>query len=225
MGSIFLAAAFFLGIHLFLSGTSLRDRLVARMGERAYLGLFSVLSLAGIVWLCYAWAQAPPAPPLWQSGELRGVAHIWMLTAFLFAVVGLTTPSPTAVGGEARLEGSEPAQGILRITRHPFLWGVALWAAYHVLVNPDPPSLVFFGSFGALALAGTRSIDAKRRAKHGERWDRFEAVTSNVPFGAIASGRNRLAQGELPAWRLSLALVLYVTMLLLHPTLFGVSAL
>ena len=223
MSFIFLAALFFVGIHLFVAGTSVRDRLVGRLGERGYLGLFSLLSFLGIAWLCAAWARTVPAAPLWNGAVLRPVVLVVMFFAFQLVAIGLTTPSPTATGGERVLESEEPARGILRVTRHPFLWGVTLWGLCHVLVNPDPPALLFFGAFLLLALSGPFSIDAKRRRRFGERWDRFAAVTSNLPFGAIASGRNRLALGELGAWRVALGVALYAGLLFLHPMLFGVS--
>src|SRR5262245_10865182 len=129
MGSLVLAAAFFVGIHVFVSGTSLRGTIVSRIGERAFLGAFSLASLAGIVWLSRAYASAPWVG-LWQPpAGLRVVALVLVPLAFVFVVVGLTTPSPTVVGGEARAlaDRADPARGILRVTRHPFLWGVALW--------------------------------------------------------------------------------------------------
>jgi uncharacterized membrane protein len=221
--SIALAALFFVGVHLLVAGTGARDRLVALLGEQGYQGAFSLLALAGIVWLCVAWAGAPPAVPQWSGVSLRPVVWVLMLIAFAFVAIGLTTRSPTATGGEGSLEGDEPARGILRITRHPFLWGVAIWSACHAAVNPDLPSLVFFGSLLLLAVLGPRSIDAKRRRKHGERWDRFAAVTSNVPFAAIVGGRNRLAVREIGGWRVGLAVVLYVAFLGAHPLLFGAS--
>ena len=225
MISIALAALFFVGLHLLVAGTRVRDRLVDVLGESGYMGAFSLAAIAGIVWLCISWAGSPPAAPQWNLAFLRPVVLVLMFVAFAFVVIGLTTPSPTVTGGEGQLEGDEPAQGILRITRHPFLWGVALWGACHVAMNPDPPSLLFFGSLLVLAALGPLSIDAKRRRKHGERWDRFAAVTSNVPFAAIVAGRNRLALGEFGGWRIGLAVVLYAVFLGAHPMLFGTSPL
>jgi uncharacterized membrane protein len=225
MLQILLAALFFVGIHLFVSGTGLRDRIVGVIGELGFQGVFSVASLAGIVWLSMSWSGADAAAPLWNGAALRPVVIALTFVAFLFAAIGLTTPSPTATGGEGQLDSDEPARGILRVTRHPFLWGVALWGLCHVLVNPDPPSLVFFAAFLVLALTGPASIDRKRARKHGERWEKFAAVTSNVPFAAIAAGRNRLALGELGLWRIALAVVLYGLFLTFHPLLFGAAAL
>jgi uncharacterized membrane protein len=145
--------------------------------------------------------------------------------AFAFVVIGLTTPSPTATGGESRLELDEPAQGMLRVTRHPFLWGVALWAALHVALNGNSASLVLFGSLLLLALIGPLLIDAKRQRAYGPQWERFAAVTSNVPFAAILAGRNRLRLGEIGAWRFVATLVAWAATVLLHPWLFSAPAL
>lgn len=225
MTTIFLAAVFFVGIHLLVAGTGLRDRLVEVLGERGYLGLFSLLAFAGIVWLSRSFAGAAPHAPWWNGSGIRPVVSVLMFFAFQFVAIGLTTPSPTATGGEGALETEDPAKGMLRITRHPFLWGVAIWGLCHLLVNPDAPSFLFFGSLLLLAVLGPLSIDGKRKRKHGERWERFAGVTSNVPFAAIGAGRNHLALGEVGLWRIALGIALYAAFLALHPWLFGVSPL
>jgi uncharacterized membrane protein len=64
-------------------------------------------------------------------------------------------------------------------------------------------------------------IDARKRMALGEDWKRFAAVTSNIPFGAIAAGRNRFVAGEI-GWRvLIVAAVAYVALLAVHGALFG----
>jgi uncharacterized membrane protein len=59
MVSLVAAAVFFDGIHFFISGTSLRGKIVGVIGERPFQGVFSLMSLIGIVWLsrAYRWAQ------------------------------------------------------------------------------------------------------------------------------------------------------------------------
>lgn len=225
MGSLFTACAFFLGIHVVISGSPLRAVIVGRIGERAYVGLFSLLSIAGLAWLVRAYARADRIG-LWNPPVvLRWAAPALVLIAFVFVVIGLTTPSPTAAGGESRLDVAEPAQGMLRITRHPFLWGVAVWAATHLALNGDAASVALFGSLLVLALIGPLLIDAKRRHRFGPKWERFAAMTSNVPFGAIIGGRNTLRAGEIGAWRIVAALAVWAALLIAHPWLFGVPAL
>jgi NnrU protein len=58
VASLFLAALFFDANHFFISGTELRGKIVGLIGERRYQGLFSLMSLIGIVWLSRAYGQA-----------------------------------------------------------------------------------------------------------------------------------------------------------------------
>jgi len=104
------------------------------------------------------------------------------------------------------------------------MWGIALWAAVHLLARGDVASLLFFGGFLILALAGTALIDARKADTLGEEWARFAAVTSNVPFSAIVEGRNRFSAREIGARRIVVGLVLYAIVLAIHPWLFGVRA-
>jgi uncharacterized membrane protein len=219
--SLVLAAAFFVGIHVGIAGTRVRDRLAARLGEQGYLGLFSLASIGGLIWLTTAYADAPYVPLWGPLPGLRPLALPVVLLGFVLVVVGLTTPSPTVVGGEKTLEAAEPATGIQRITRHPFLWGVAIWAAMHFVVNGNARALVLFGAMLFLGLYGPVSIDAKRARRFGAAWARYAAVTSNVPFLAIAQGRNQLRLGEIGWGRVAFAVVAFAAVLLLHPLMFG----
>ncbi|MDB5427742.1 MAG: hypothetical protein JWR43_1717, partial [Phenylobacterium sp.] len=130
-----------------------------------------------------------------------------------------------SVRQEGALEKPDVVRGMLRITRHPFLWGVAIWAAGHVLVKGDAASIVLFGSMLLLALVGTASIDAKRRRALGAKWEAFAAQTSSVPFAAIVQGRQRLDIGEIGWWRIALAVAVWALLAWAHPYLFGVRAL
>jgi uncharacterized membrane protein len=195
----------------------LRDALTGKLGEGRYRGLFALASLIGLAWVIYAYRRAPLIPTWGLLLGLRQAAYVLVLIAFLFAVIGIMTPSPTRVGMESRLD-PETARGMVRITRHPFLWGVGLWAATHLVVNGDVASLILFGTLLVLAMGGTAAIDAKRRRKFAERWQRFAEATSSVPFAAIARGGNRLAPAlaEIGPWRIIAALVLYGVAFYLH---------
>jgi len=171
-----------------------------------------------------AYARAP-FYYLWSPlAALRPIAYVLVLVAFLFIVIGLATPSPTRVAMEAKLaKGGDAATGIVRITRHPFLWGVALWALVHLVMNGDLASFILFGSLLLLALGGGASIDAKRRRRFGDQWQKFAAATSNVPFAAIAAGRNRLgpALAEIGVLRPLIAVAVFALVFVLHGRLFG----
>lgn len=226
MLELWAAAAFFLGIHLIVAGSGLRDRIVGMIGEKPYLGLFSLASIGGIVWLSMAYNAA-----LTGANPLYWVAPLWalhlsplvILVAALFAVIGITTANPTAVGAEALAADPDTVKGMLRITRHPFLWGVTIWAGWHVLINGDQASIIFFGTLALLALLGTFSIDDKRERKMGEAWRDFASKTSNPPFLAIVAGRNSLKLGELGWWRILAALIVFAALFYGHLWAFGVS--
>jgi uncharacterized membrane protein len=229
MVSLICAAAFFVLLHLLVSGTRVRDVLTGLVGQGPYMGLFSLASVAGLAWLGFAFASARSAPwnlAYWDvTPATRWVQLIAMLAAMLLVVPGLTTPNPTSVAQEGALDRPDVVKGMLRITRHPFLWGVAVWAAGHLLVNGDRASLVLFGSLLVLALFGTASIDGKRRRALGDKWNSFAAQTSNVPFGAILAGRQTLEIVEIGWWRILLAVVIYAALAVGHPYAFGAPAL
>jgi uncharacterized membrane protein len=213
------ASAIFLLIHFGVSGSRLRDALVARLGDASYRGAFSLASLLGIVWVVYAYRHAPSVPTWGVLIGLRPAAYVLMFVAMLFVVIGIATPNPTSVGMESQLaQGSGGVRGIVRITRHPFLWGVALWALVHLMINGDLASLILFGSLLALSFGGTLSIDAKRRRICGERWPSFAQATSNAPFAAIAAGRNQLGSAltEIGVWRPLAAALVYAIVFYLH---------
>jgi len=222
IGHLLLAAALFLLTH-YVASTPARAKLVAALGNHAYLGVYSLVAFATLGYLVWAYYRAPFAG-LWYAPALRHVPLMVMPIAFFLIASALMTRNPTAVMQEQVLKTAEPARGILRITRHPLMWGIALWAASHMLARGDAAALVFFGTFLLLALTGTVLIDRRKRAALGEDWRRFAAVTSNVPFAAIVQGRNQLKVGEIGWSQPGAALALYALVLWLHPLLFGARA-
>ena len=222
------AAAVFLLIHFVISGTRLRDAIVGVIGQGPYMGLFSLASVGALTWTGFAYGAARhgPDPVYWAATPATKWIQLGVtLLAFLLAVPGLLTPNPTSVRQEGALDRPDVAKGMVRITRHPFLTGVALWAAGHLLVNGDLASLILFGTLLLLAVFGTTSIDAKRRRALGEKWDAFARQTSATPFVAIAQGRQTLNLGEIGWWRIALALAIWAVLVWAHPMLFGVSPL
>ncbi len=227
MPMLIAAAAVFLAIHLLISGTRVRDGIVAIVGENAYQGLFSLASLGIIIWLAVAYNQAQAGaddPVLYTSAiAVRHMALPIVLLAFLIGAPGLMMANPTAVRGEKAAAKAETVRGILRVTRHPFLWGVAIWSAFHLSANGDAASVILFGTFLVLSVLGTFSIDAKRKRKLGPEWNSFAEKTSNVPFAAIIRGRNHFVALEYFDWRFFVAILLFTIILMAHARIFGVS--
>jgi len=215
--TLFLACAVFLATH-FASSTPLRTVAVDAIGEKAWIGLYTVVSFATIGWMVWAYNRTP-VQPLWEGWRLAPA--ILMPFAFLLIVGGLLTRNPTAVGQAKALKSDEPARGVLRITRHPVMWAFMLWALAHILAQGELKSTLFFGTFLVLAGLGAALIDARKARTLGEDWTRFEALTSYLPFAAIAQGRNRLAWSEI-GWRNpAIGLALYAVFFWFHPQLFG----
>jgi uncharacterized membrane protein len=102
--------------------------------------------------------------------------------------------------------------------------GVALWSLIHMAANGDLASLLFFGAMAGVSIAGTASIDAKRRRSLGpEIWDSFAQQTSIVPFLAILQGRAPWRPAALGWWRPASGAAAYALMLGGHAHIIGVS--
>ena len=218
MTSLVAATAAFLLTH-FVSSTPLRERLVAALGEWPYRGLYSVVAFVTLGWMIWAYAAAP-REPLWSG--VREAPLLLMPLAFVLIACGYWR-NPTMVGADRLLKSEDPARGIIRITRHPIMWGIMLWSAAHVLARGDLRAGVFFGGFFVLAALGTLLMDARKRSdpRLDSDWSRFAAVTSHVPFVAIAQGRNRIVWREIGWLRPAIGIALFVAALLLHPWLSG----
>jgi len=148
-----LGLVIFLGTHSFSMARERRIALIGRIGEGPYKGLYSLLSLAGVVLISIGYGQYRASgyvpvwdPPVWT----RHLALLLVLIAFICFVA-------------AYLPGHIKA-GL----KHPMLAGVKIWAFAHLIANGDLGSILLFGSF--LAWAVLARISAKRRdvaAQHG----------------------------------------------------------
>jgi len=220
MTNLVVAAALFLGIHLLVSGTKLRDLITAKIGEKLYVPLFALASLGAIIWMCIAYAAASAANTvLFDAGPgLRAFGVVVLAASFALVVPGVLRGNPTSAGQE-----KAPIGGVLRITRHPFLCGVALWAGFHLMAAGTLAATIFFATFLLLATLGTSAIDGKVQRRSPADWHKIAAETSVVPFVGIAEGRNRLIAPEIFDWRFSVATVIFAGLLYFHSALFGVA--
>jgi len=214
---LYFATAAFLAAH-FVTSTPLRPALVRSVGEKAYIGLYSLAAFATLGWMIWAYSRAEPRP-LWPG--LRLIPALVMPFAFTLLACGLLARNPTLVGADRLLKSPDPARGIIRVTRHPIMWGLMLWAGAHILARGEANALVFFGGFLALALVGTLAMDERKARALGEDWRRFAAVTSHLPFGAIAAGRNRFDAREI-GWRNpAIGIAAFAAFFAAHTWLFG----
>jgi uncharacterized membrane protein len=222
------ATVLFVAGHFLLSGRAPRRAMTEFLGPQGYRIAYSVVALAAFVWMLRGYAAAPVVT-LWDPPTLLAwVPLVVMPVALLLAICGVTTPSTTVVGGEALLSNPgvhDVAPGIQRVTRHPFLWGTALWAVSHLAVNGTAADVILMGGVLVLSLGGMRHIDLRREIALGAAWGPVALTTSALPFAALATGRTTMDWQGIGWWRPALALALYAALLFLHPMIFGVSAL
>ena len=124
-----------------------RDRMVAKIGQWPWMGLFSLIAILGLVLIVkgYELARYDPvviySPPMW----LRYVANLLLVPVFPLLVA-------------AYLPGR-----IQTATKHPMLIATKLWASAHLLANGMLADVVLFGGF--LAWAVVDRISMKRRTQ------------------------------------------------------------
>lgn len=221
-GELAAAAALFVGVHFLLSSMPVRSRLIGWVGPRGYLALYSIIALALFAWMLWSFRLAPYFF-VWGSPEwARMIAFAVMPISLMLITAGYLTPNPSAVLGDSVLKRDDPAPGIFKVTRHPVMLGIALWASAHLLANGNVAGILLFGSLLVLAVGGIAHIERRRRTSGDPAWQRLTAVTSIVPFGAIIARRNRFAFTVLDWTRLALGLALYAALLYFHGPAFGV---
>ncbi len=146
MGILIIGLVVFFAIHSVAIVTpSWRDRMVDRIGEWPWKGLYSVVALAGFVLIVWGYGLAKQIPymvylpPVWlRHGSL-------ILLVFVFPLM---------------LAAYFPGR-IKAVTKHPMLAATKIWAFGHLLSNGGLADVVLFGSFLIWAVADRISL--KRR--------------------------------------------------------------
>jgi uncharacterized membrane protein len=186
------------GGHLLLSHGGIRERLRRRLSPRGFNGVYSLVALAAFWYLLTAYFYHRHAGPMiWDLRTSAPVVHLVeaiMLVSFFLLFASFAAPSPASMDPRGKFE----VTGLMRITRHPFLMGAALFGIAHCIPNGWPSDLAFFGGFAVFALAGAYHQDArKRREAPPERRPFFEQ-TSILPFAAILHGKQPPRLRDLP---------------------------
>jgi uncharacterized membrane protein len=118
--------------------------------------------------------------PLWTLGEAGWVVAtlLMWLGAILFAGSFIGNPAlPGTRGPRGRT-----ATGVMAITRHPMMWGFAIWAVVHMMMVATPKALILDFAILFLALVGSMMQDRKKQALLGEDWHDWSAQTAFFPF-------------------------------------------
>jgi uncharacterized membrane protein len=193
-----------------------RPWLDARLGPGGFTLAYSALSLGVLAWLIGAAGRAPTVI-LWDWAPWQNhVVLAAMVPVCLLLGLALGRPNPFSFGG-ARNAAFDPARaGIVRLTRHPLLLALAIWAAAHLAPNGDLAHVLLFGTFAAFAVVGGRLVDRRKARVLGAEGARLYLLSREAPVLAAFAGRET-------GLRLALGGFLYLGLLWLHPVLFGVS--
>jgi len=215
------AAVAFVGTHFLLSHP-LRRPLVAALGERAFLGVYSLVAAVTLAALAWSFSVAPITTPLWPVGTtLWAVVTIVMLLASVL-LMGSVIRNPALPTGGAPGPAPEAARGVFAITRHPMMWAFALWGLCHAAVFPVAKSIVIATAIVVLALVGAALQDRKKEQLQPDVWRSWEAKTSYWPFAALAAHRARL--GGFGVHDLAGGLVIWLAATWAHIPVAGVAA-
>ena len=204
--SLLAAAIFFVGSHFAMSHP-FRPALVRRYGERGFLGIYSLVSLVTFIWMVLAFRATPEhGAPLWAGYDevSWAIASVLTLVA-LVLFLGSFRGNPALPNPAGTMALPRPPHGVFRVTRHPMMWGFALWAIAHILIAPTARTLVLAGAILILALLGAHLQDRKKEVLLGEGWVQWESQTTYLP-----RWRHIFAAGPV-LWLMSLALWLAIT--------------
>lgn len=222
MANFLLAFFFFLLTHSLPSFARLRQYLIERLGRSVYMAGYSLLSLASLAWLFYAFATSDDVA-LWMDHPWQAWITILCAPIGIFLVIcGLLSPNPASIS----FRSSGRVGAIASVTRHPVLWGFFLLFFGHVFPNGELAALILFGGFSAFSLMGIAIMERRGRRRLGARWNEMTSATSIIPFSAIFAGRAHLkVDGIMLLSLLATAVITGLLLFAFHEVLFGVDPL
>jgi uncharacterized membrane protein len=150
MTLLILGLVLFLGVHstrIFADGW--RTATIARIGEKPWKGVYSVLSIAAFVLLVWGYMRARQNPVLlWTPpAGMRHVAALLMVPAFMLFVAAYV-----------------PRNWFKAKLHHPQMLSVKVWALAHLLANGMLIDLLLFGAFLVWAVLGYTAARRRDRA-------------------------------------------------------------
>ncbi len=146
-----------LGLVLFVGSHSVRifaddwrSRTIEAWGEKAFKGLYAVLSLVGFYALIVGYAEVRMQPiVIWQPPiATRHISVLLMLFASILMVAAYI-----------------PGNHLKLRMGHPMVLSVKVWALAHLLSNGNLADLVLFGTFLVWSVLNFKSARARDRIK------------------------------------------------------------
>jgi len=215
---LFLAALItFLLTHVIPARPAVRGRLIETLGRGGYFATYSVLSLLVLAWLIIAAANAPYVEIIPPLPVFRWVPLLIMPVVCWLAVAGLAVQNPFSFGGLGQHPFDPERPGILRMTRHPILAALMLWAIAHLLANGSLSHVILFGLFAGFAGMGMALIDRRKMRDMGSEWPHRSRNTARLSL--------RAPRPWPPVWVWLFAGAAFAVLLHLHAAVIGVSPL
>jgi uncharacterized membrane protein len=180
------------GTHFLLSHP-LRRPVIKQFGEGGFAAIYVIVAFLTLGLTIWVYNRLGRETQLWTpDAGLWAMGTLLMWFGSILFVGSLSAKNNPAL---PRRPGQPPRAiprpvGVFAITRHPMMWGFALWAVTHMIVVATPKAMIFDGAILLLALGGSIGQDAKKRKLMGERWHEWTTSTAFVPFtrGVAAPG-------------------------------------
>lgn len=198
-------AVFVVG-HLLISSYPVHSMLQAMLGRNMYRLMHSGLAVVGLV-LIYLGYSDRPIEIIWALPPIYNMAPVVVMPFALILLAG---------------SGVSKAS-IQRVTRHPMLWGVFLWAAAHLVANGDKGSVMLFGGMMFYSLMAQIMGDRKMRQTDPQGWAALRHRTSAIPLLAFFAGRTVAGGRDKGLLAVAIGLLMYGALLYLHPYVSGVA--
>jgi uncharacterized membrane protein len=203
MALLIAATVLVIASHVVPSAPRMRACLIGAFGRSGFYVAYSLASILTLGLLIWAYRAAGPQEWLYTPAPAaRTVALLTMLLATFLLTTRLTTPAPP-----------DHPIGIYRVTAAPGSLGVLLWTLVHLLNLGEARAVVVFAGLAAMTLFAL----LKNLAVAGPTYRKV----GWLPFAAIVSGREIFVGREIGWWRVGLALLVYASLLCLHPIVIG----
>jgi uncharacterized membrane protein len=206
--------------HVALSSLSFRPKLVAVLGEKGFMGVYSLVALVTFVPMVTVYFQNKHAGPmLWSvamTPPLEAVVTVAMGVALLILVAGAIAPSPASMSAPA----DQPVEirGVHFITRHAVFMAIGLFGLVHLIPNGFASDVAFFAGFPLFAIVGCVHQDQRKLVTDAKRYVEFHAETPLIPFTGRRTFRGL---SEISPVTYGIGIGLAVALRYFHPQLFG----